>query len=635
MAAISLEELLGNVKAYQKGSEEATQQVLAALDTQEKLSNANADTFKQQATDDTTIQEAKNAAEFATQLSRVKAANALGTNLKSSSEVITGLASAAQDAYTRKDAALKAIQEKDSINFLDHPVDYIVAQFTRERDVAAHNIANAQLRAAETRINAINQNTQQTIITQNAISEPLTAASMEASARSAAVAATVNARNAQIQGLSYGTRGIEFALNAKKEVLGLMFQTKQAANAEEHLALAQKGYELQVKSFEQQQYEFEQRRNDRQEQLALGQSVLDTVNLGRTALLGDKAAPLDDMAGKMILATLKGKGTLSAEMQKYYDAGERTKLMGHVVVGTTPSAAAETLQTVPVQLNPTQGAIKNLLQQAATDTSTAIKNSELPGQNKNPVFVGIDKKDKNSVNAAYNGRAQQLLNEAAKVVKPGDGDNPYQIASINQLAVNSPTIQALPVYKKVLEPLVRSGVHLSDPKQVMQVVGDAVAKGTITHAQAIDLTTIYHVGVAANISMRNFEGFGLKPKYSYNAQITTDPDAWHSDEVVNMTDPMAVSRALLKLKASTYRNAMAEGGVNIFSGKSNNQNTQIFNGNWPSLPNMPSIPSHFGPPTNYPASEEQMKKADRAYSEGWDKDVNLRDIGIRRTSYER
>lgn len=553
---LSLEELLGNVKSYQQGSEAATQQVLSALDTQAKISNATADTFTQQATDDKTVQEAKNAADYATQLARVKAANAFGANLKDGgTDVITGLAAASEDAFKRKTEALNKIQHNQDISFLEHPIDAIVGIFDTGQQMAKADIANQQLQNAQDRIQAINANTQATVQTQNMIAEPLTAASMEASARNAAVQATVNAATAKIQGLSYGVQGIQFALNAKKDVLSTMFQVKQAQNADASLDISRQNLELSKKSFEQQKSEFEARRQDRQEQQQLGQSVIDTINLGRKTLLGANATPLDDVSGKMAMAALKGKGTLSVELQKYYDAGEHTRVTGTVTIGATPAAAAETLQSVPVQLNPTQGPIKSLLGQAAQDTNVALRNAEVPGANKNPVFVGIDKKDKNSINTAYNARAQQLLNEAAKVVKPGDGDNPYQIASVNQLAANSPTIQALPVYKKVLEPLVKSGVLLNDPKQVMSVVGDAVAKGTITHSQALDMTTIYHVGVAANLAMRNLQGFGLKPSWSYNARVITDPTAWHTEEVVNMTDPGAVSRALLKLQAGKLRQA--------------------------------------------------------------------------------
>lgn len=594
--ADTLEQLLSQVNSFRAGADTATQQVLAALDAQNQINNSTVNTYKQQATDDATVAAAKLAADYKTQLARVKGANSVGANLNDSSEVITGLAAAAADAQKRKDEALAAIQQKDSVSFLDSPIQYILNQFTINDDIAKHNIANQQLESAHNRIMEVNAEAQQTAATQNAINEPLTAASMEAATRNAAVQATVNANNARIQGLQYGVQGIQFALGAKKEALEALFQAKQAQNSEQSLSLQQQGLELQQKSFEQQQYEFNLRRQDKQEQDKIGQSVIDTINLGRKALLGPNAEPLDDISGKLALGALKSKGELSDELKKYYDAGERARLTGKASYGSTPAQAADTLKTVPAQINPTQNAVKGILEQAARDTNDALKTADVPGMNKNPAFAGMDKKNKDSINAAYNARSQQILNDAAKVIKPGDNDNPYQISSINNLAAKSPTIQSLPVYQKVLKPLVDAGVQLTDPKQIMSAVSDAVAKGTITHKEALDISTIYHVGVAANMAMRNFEGFGLKPSWSYNAKVTTDPGAWGSDEIIDLTKPDDISRAILKSQASRIRSNLIKVGSNSLStGRVTDQTQYQFD------------PSklQFGPETHYPSDKDR------------------------------
>jgi hypothetical protein len=453
----------------------------------------------------------------------------------------------------------------------------------------------------------VNAEAQQSAQTQNMISEPLTAASMEASARLAAAQATVQARDAQIQGLNYGTKGIEFALNAKKDVLALAFQANSAQNAEKSMQISLQQLDLAKKEFSFRQQEWQEKQQDKKDQQALGQSVIDTINLGRKAVLGPNAEPLDDINGKMVLSALKGKGTLSTEMQKYYDAGERTKITGKTSFGATPAQAAETLQTVPAQLNPTQGPIKNILSQAASDTNNALKMEGMPAQNQNPVFAGMDKKNKDSVNAAFSGRAQQILDGYSKEIKPGDSENPYQIASINQLAANSPTVQSLPLYQKVFAPLVKAGTQLSDPKQIMSIVGNAVASGQITHKEALDLTTIYHVGVAANLAMRNFSGFGLVPKNSYNATVETNPNAFHSSEIVDLTKPDDVSRALMKLQASRLQASMIKTATSSTGGRVTDQASYQFD----------PTKLQFGPATSYPANQEQMDKADAAFARGF------------------
>ena len=269
--ADTLEQLLASVGSFKAGAEDATQKVIAALSTQAALTSAGADVYRQQATDDVTIATAKNAADYATQLARVKAANALGTNLKDNSEVITSLATASADAYNRRVAALDKIAKKDKVTFLSNPLGYIANQFTINGDIAEHNIANAQMEMAQNRITAVNAATQTTIQTQNAITESLTAASMDASARNAAVAATINARNAEIQALTYGTKGIEFALNAKKDILALGFQANSALNAERQMAMSLARLEQDKLEFKMRVEQFNDHKAEKADQQAMGQ----------------------------------------------------------------------------------------------------------------------------------------------------------------------------------------------------------------------------------------------------------------------------------------------------------------------------------------------------------------------------
>lgn len=575
--ADTLSELLSNVAAFKKGSETATSQVISLLGKQAQSSADIGDIFKQQAADDTVVAAAKNAADMDTQLARVKAANSLGTNLKSNTEVITALSKEANDAYAAKDAALAEIQRKRSINFLDNPVGFIGAAITINRDITTHNLENARMQAAESRLATINSLTQSTAITQNAISEPLTAASTAAANRNAAVAATVASKKSDIDTLSYSTTAINVALNSSKESLAMDFQAQGAKNSARSLQLSEENAAQSRIDFKFRVQEYNDRRADKVAQDDMGKLVVDTVNLGRKALLGDKGTPLDDMSGKLVISALKSKGVLSTEMQKYYEAGERSRVEGRVMIGSTPAAAASTLQALPVQLNPTQAPVQQLLGQALHDMDTGLQEAATNGKSTNPIFNGVNPKDKDSVAKAYNARAQQLLNSYSAVINPADGNNPYQIASINQLYANSPTVRDLPVVQKVLAPVMKTGMQLTDPKQIIGLISDALDKGTITHKEAVELSTVYHVGVKTNLAMRNFEGFGFKqPSYSYNAQIETNPGGFHATEIVDLTKPDSVSRALMKIQASRLQDEFAEGKRNVISGKKDATGMHLF-----------------------------------------------------------
>lgn len=557
--ADTLAELLSNVAAFKKGSATANKEIINILGQQADLGTEISATYKQQATDDVTVATAKNAADFETQLSKVRAANALGTNLKSNTEVVTALAKESADAYATKQAALAEVTRKRSINFLDSPLEFIAAQFSVESDITTHNLANARQQQAENRLQNINSLTQATVQTQMAISEPLTGASVDAANRTAAVAATVASKKATMETLNYSTQAINVALNSSKEVLALEFQAQGAKNAARSLQLSEENAAQSRIEFSYRQKEYQERAADKQAQDDLGKSVVDTINLGRKALLGAKGTPIDDFSGKMAINALRTKGVLSDELKVYYEAGERSKLEGRVIIGTSPSAAAETLQRIPVQLNPTQAPIKQLLGQAMQATDQGIKEVASMGKASNPVFNGVNPKDKVSTSKAYNAAAQQLLDGYSRNINPNDSSNPYQIASVNQLVANSPTVRDLPVVRKVLAPVMATGMQLTDANQVMKLVSDAVLSKKITQKEALDVTAIYHVGVKANMAMRNFEGFGLQPSNRYNTTIEINPDAFSSTTVVDMTKPEQVSRAFMQINAAKVQKSFSEG----------------------------------------------------------------------------
>lgn len=559
----TLSDLISNVGMYQKGASAATEQIVALTQSQAALSAADSKVYSQVATDNSTVTAAAQAAALRTQAARVQAANAFHTNLGDVGEQISLYAAAADAAQATKDQALAEIARKDSVTLFDNPIEYIMNQFTINGDISKHNAANAQLESANARIQTMNANTQTSIMTQNAITEPITAASAEAATRNAAATATIEANKATQEGLSYNVAGIQAALNTKKEALGLQFQLQSAQQTERQIGISLQHLDLAKKEFAQRQKEYAERDTDKHEQQAYGQSVVDTINRGRVAILG-AGSELDDMNGKMVLAALKGKNPLSAQMQKFLDAGELAKATGINMFGNTPAMAAATLSAIPAaKLNSAQGPIKDILSSSAAAVGSAIKAGDMPGQNANPALRGINGKDPASVAGAMNAVAQQTLNGFAREVKPGDSSNPFQIPSINVLAENSPTVAALPVYQKVFAPLAKQGVQISDPKMILATVGDAVAKGVITHKEALELSTIYHVGVKTNLAMRNLPGFGLVPALSYNATVETAPDGFHANEIVDLTKPDAVSRALIKRQSSILRVKMSEGGVSM------------------------------------------------------------------------
>jgi hypothetical protein len=124
----------------------------------------------------------------------------------------------------------------------------------------------------------------------------------------------------------------------------------------------------------------------------------------------------------------------------------------------------------------------------------------------------------------------------------------------------------------------KTGMQLNDPKQVMGFVSDALSKGKITHKEAVDITTVYRMGVSTNTAMRNFEGFGLQPSYSYKTKVEIDPNSFSSTAVVDLTKYDTVSRALMQIQSRKMRQEFMDGKRNVITGeKAGSQDLSLFN----------------------------------------------------------
>lgn len=547
-SGISLADLLSNVNSFKEGADNAANALLGISKSQQAIAQSDASIYAQQATDTSTIATAKAAGQLNTQANIQKAGVDFGTDLGARNEQLTGLALASQTAFDTKQQALKTIQQKQSTGFLDDPLGYIMNKFTINNDINQYNTAEETENNVNKRIQTINQNTQTTVATQNALTQTMTASSATAASRLAASQAALDANKAQQQGLAYNAQGIQSALSTTKEGLNAEFQANSAQNTQTQIGISLQQLKLAQDNATMARTEFLEREQTVADTNAFASSYVDTINKGRQVRMGDAYVPLDPTQSKLIVATLKNKGSLGDSLQADYSIGERSNVAGVNIIGTSPAQTIDIMSKSAVSLNPLQQTVKDsILNQAVND----LKAAQQPGTQLPQYLRGVNFKDRDAISVALNQRSQELLNQDAKVVKPGDATNPYQISSIANLAANSPTIAALPTYQKVLQPLIDKGAQINDPAQVMDLVGKAIAGGLIDHnTAASDIATMYQMGVKTNLAARNLASFGLAPSLAYNAQVTTDPAALFSKTgVINMTDVNAVSRTLVKVNS--------------------------------------------------------------------------------------
>lgn len=590
MAGISVADLLNQANSFKDGADAVSSKLLDISQAQQDISDSDASIYQVKATDDTTVAAAKNAGQLQTQSNIQKAGAIFGTDLGAQNEQLTKLSLASQAAFDTKQSALNTIKQKESVGFLDDPLGFIMNKFTINSDIDQYNVAEATESNINNRIQTINQNTQTTAITQNALTQTMTAASADAATRSAAAVSTLEAHKSQQQGLAYNAQGIQAALASTQAGLSAEFQANTAKNTETTIGIAQANLKLAQDNAAMARTEFLERQQTVADTNAFAASYVDTINKGRQVRMGDAYAPLDPSQSKLIVATLKNKGSLGDSLQADYSIGERSNVAGVNMIGTSPAQTIDIMSKAPVSLTPLQQTVKdNILGRAVSD----LKAAQQPGTQLPAYLRGVNFKDKDAITVALNQRAQELLDTDAKVVKPGDATNPYQISSIGDLAAASPTIANLPTYQAVLKPLVDKGASITDPAQVMDLVGKAVAGGLVDHNTAArDIATMYQMGVKTNLATRNLAGFGLKPTLAYNASVTTDPAALFSKTgVINMTDVNAVSRTLVRVNsqnlASNFNPALPLLNIsnnlgnsilgNIRSNSTNNPNAPGFN----------------------------------------------------------
>lgn len=546
----SLEDILSQVASFQAGTQQAEQKLGEIYNNLQGSAAQMAVEHTNLANDERVVTAAEQAGKLQTAARIQRTADIFNSDVLKDGNAIQTLAAQSQVAFEQKMELAKTIAEKQSVGLLDDPLEYIANRFTINTDIAAHNAANGTWQTLQARINEINQNTQATVQTQKQLETGITEASALSAARAAGAKARIAAIQSDMMGQKYGAEGITAVLNARKDQLQASQTAFSARNAEEQIQMSRRQLQLAEEAAIERKRQFDERDKDKHDEAAMGQFMVESINRGRAAR---GLPPLDDLNGKMAQRALMGKGGIvKDEWQADYNAGQRIE---GGVVGSIAKSPVELITRqatgTPLNLTPQQKPLLDIAQNAMS----ILKSAATPGSDASklyPQYANLDpKKDPEGYKAAINEVAQKIVMDQSKRVNPENRDNIFNIPNIKVLAANSPAIQETAVYQKVLKPLIDQGFDLTNPKQVFNLVGDAVANGTITHKQALETTTIYHVGVAVNAAQRNTLGVaGLAMPMQYNAEIEINPNGLIGKKaVINLANPQEFSRAILQSQA--------------------------------------------------------------------------------------
>lgn len=545
MPSISLESILGQVDQFTGQAVKAGNE-LWNLNLDAAVSHSDdAATQTEIGANTAIITNAKLSADMATQTARTKGALALGTDLRSQGELISGLSDNILDLMSQRDAVSKTIQQKKAVGLFDDPLQWIFNQVTISDDLEKHAGIEARLDEQGKNLSTLNTLTQQTIQTQNALTAPITEAGMVAANKNVIAAATLQATASQRAALASNASGITAALNVSKEVLASQFQALNAQNTQTNIGLAQAHLALDQQRFDWQKDEKKIADAARNKQTSVENYMMEQVNQG-LVLMGMQPIPADSPRAGAIMMNLKSGSPSAALFAEAFNVATRSEAAGAKIFAGNPAQAIELLDRVPVPMNGAQVPVKNILNSAVQQ----VKDAATAGGGT------INLKDPAVRAQALNNAATKILIDQNKKVLVGDSDNVFNIPPIAAIIAASPEAQKLPIVEKVIAPAIAAGTVLSDPNQVFALTVAALASKKITYPEALELTSLYQRGVKVNLEARELQAFGLnlEPKkpgdpslFSYNVPIQVSNSG--SKQVVDLTKPDLLGRALNKYLA--------------------------------------------------------------------------------------
>lgn len=513
----------------------ASADISTARNSQVDLSNNEAQLQVDIGANNVIIKTAQNNAALATQNARLKAGAITGSDLNQQGEVLTDATALFHESYRKQLQASRDIAAKESVGFLDNPLQHIINQFTVNEDIAVHNQALRERQLAENYIAEVNKMGDATAKNQDNFKQSITQASVEAEASNTAKIAQLAADKAKIQGLGYNIEALKEAVTMSREKLGVLFNVQQAQNAQKQLQISMDNYAMHKK-------EFQWKQEAVADQKSADEFTVGRIQDGLKVMYGDKAPDLgmNPKLAKNYLNLLKSNTPAGKEAMEAYMAGQTG------VLGGNAAQVIDLLKTgVAVQFTPAQVPIKQVFDTTVSEVTAAIAAGKVakPG-------------NAAEASALVNNAVKTKVDSMLKNIEPGSSSNLFNIGSVEKL-ITLPGVADTALAQKVLTPMVTAGAKLDDPKQVFSTAIAAVNNKQLSLEQAVEgITSLYQKGVETNLATRNLPKFGIVPNESmrsYNTTIQTNPSAlFGGNEIINLADQNAVKRAVMKSLA--YQN---------------------------------------------------------------------------------
>ena len=476
-----------------------------------------------------TVIAAEEAGELQSQAARLKAGAAFGADLNQQGERISELAMLQNQTQEARLALSQSIAAKQSVSFLENPLEFVVNQFTVGGDISKFN-ALADVEDTVTKsIEDITRLSSAVAQNQKNFEVTVTQASAEAKAQEALLNAEQQAIVTRISGLNYNLEAVKAAMDAPKEQMGIRFSVNQALNAQESQRLQMANHALAVQ-------EAKYRAEDREEKKQTDGYLASRIIKGYQVFYGDKAADMITPGDvKQMVALMKSGTPAGQEATRAFMAGESNKVAG------SPAQVIDMIgRGLPIQFTPAQTPVKGVFEKAVAE----VRNR------------GMLPKDDAERQQIMNLEVNKILSKMSKEVKAGDGDNVFQIPDVKRV-MTLPGVVDTPFVQKILS---ASQVDVNNPKMVYNEALRGVKEGKLTVDQAVEgVLSVYQKGVEVNIASKNLPRLGIAPSTKelklndYNTPIEVAPGAmFGGTKTLSLTRREEVTRAVLKTLGLTY-----------------------------------------------------------------------------------
>lgn len=507
MAGFDLASIISSATSL-NGEQTQQSQEIAGLATQsQSLANQQAGDIQEAGNLQAQTQLVQLQGQLQTQKDNVAAANAFGTNVGDVSDIITQLGQSMRSTAIDLTAAQDKVTEIEAnSDLLTNPMgwlkDLIEGDGARaERDALASKFDTTQKLAQ-----GLNQQTQQTVQTQNAITETLSVASIQSAAQATQKLAEAKALDSKIQGNQFGAQAIEAMRTNGAQQFNRSMQVYNQVTEDQRW---QEGIALRKEQFLATQ---EARARGKKDD-AYYVEAASQVNAY------NKAAGLPEMNETQIRAQINQGGKIGDTIRDRQAQGFQILESGNTarMFGDTPSQTITTLErdkpTLPASFAPA----KQILQDSFSVAQAAIAQ-----QSADPLKGAEFKKDKVAQAREYDRAVSTTAKGLQGNIQPGKG-NPYEAVPITTvLSETSNGLAGTKFGDIVLKTMVATGQDSPTPDLLIATAASSLAKGEISFNEARDgITSFYDSAVAIKNSTGGFLQLGVPAQEGYRTKLTS------------------------------------------------------------------------------------------------------------------